>query len=183
MSEERVLELTDETRLCPNGFIKMSERLARVCMSLEGVPNGCACLMLTDDEGIRQINRDTRGIDSATDVLSFPSVTYKNGHTAGNSEGKLRRAFDPLRGRVFLGDICINVNRAELQAREFGHSVKREMGYLLAHGMFHIMGYDHMLEKDAPAMRRMERRAMREMGLFRPRSASGRHTYKSKRRG
>ena len=104
-------------------------------------------VILTDNEAIREINREHRGIDAPTDVLSFPMFDLKPGETpeAGDE--------DPESGLVPLGDMCISLERAAAQAGEFGHSVERELSYLTVHSVLHLLGYDHMDE--GPMKRQM----------------------------
>ena len=143
------------------------ERVADRCMMLEGVQGAMMTVRIVDDEAIRTLNRDMRGIDKATDVLSFPTVSYKPGTTARDNEKRLRREYDPCTGLINLGDCVINLKRAQAQAEEYGHSLQRELGYLTAHSAFHLMGYDHMVESDKRVMRSMEERAMDALGLHR----------------
>ena len=124
-------------------------------------------LLLTDDEHIHAMNREYRGVDRATDVLSFPTVSYKNGKTARDSERALRREYDDELGVCMLGDIVISLEHAKAQAEEYGHSVDRETAYLLTHGMFHVMGYDHMEEEEKRRMRMMEEKALNSIGMGR----------------
>ena len=99
-------------------------------------------VLVTDDEGIRSINRTTRQIDSATDVLSFPMFSFVPGALPTDLEDEL----DPDTGLLPLGDMAISLERTRAQAREFGHSAKREIGYLTIHSVLHLLGYDHMDE-------------------------------------
>ena len=145
----------------------LMERAAQAVCRLEGVENVGAYVRVVDDETIHEINRRERGVDRPTDVLSFPSVRYRPGETAGDSAALIRREYDPDSGLCFLGDIVISIDRARAQAREFGHSLARELGYLTAHAMLHLCGYDHMTDSDKAKMRAMEDRAMRELGLTR----------------
>ena len=124
-------------------------------------------LLLTDDEHIHTMNREYRGVDRATDVLSFPTVSYKNGKTARDSERALRREYDDELGVCMLGDIVISLEHAKAQAEEYGHSVDRETAYLLTHGMFHVMGYDHIEENEKRRMRMMEEKALNSIGMGR----------------
>lgn len=143
------------------------ERVMAACLSVEGLPDGCAAyLRITDDAEIHDINRDMRGVDRATDVLSFPSVTYPSG-TARDNLRLLRREYDPAAGGMYLGDIVISTEHAQAQAAEYGHSVEREMGYLTAHALFHLMGYDHMVDSDKAVMRAREKAAMAMVDLHR----------------
>ena len=161
------IEPIDEGRLAPEGFWAFAEKVAASALEVEGVQNAYAALMLVTGEEIRRLNRETRGVDAETDVLSFPSVAYPAGKTARNAQKRLSRAYDPSRGQIFLGDIALNLSRAREQAAEFGHSVEREMGYLTAHALFHLMGYDHMTDEDKKTMREMEKRAMDHLRLYR----------------
>ena len=131
--------------------------VAECCQAVEGVTQPLAVhLVLTDDEDIHQINAEYRGIDRATDVLSFPSVNYPKGKTARDCEKRVRAEYDPEIKACMLGDIIISWEHAVAQAEEYGHSVNRELCYLFAHGLFHLMGYDHMEEDEKKEMRAME---------------------------
>ena len=124
-------------------------------------------IRVTDDDEIRAINREQRGKDAATDVLSFPTVNYPAGKTAGACEALLREEFDPDTDACAIGDIVISMDHVRAQAAEYGHSERRECGYLLTHGLFHLMGYDHMTEAEKPVMRAMEEKALASIGLTR----------------
>ena len=101
-------------------------------------------ITLTDNEGIREINRETRGIDKATDVLSFPMLDF---------DGESAEAdFDFDGELVMLGDIVISMERAREQAIEFNHSFRREIAFLTAHSMLHLLGYDHVDDKEGEEM-------------------------------
>ena len=99
-------------------------------------------VMITDDAGIHIINRESRGIDKPTDVLSFPMFQME----PGNPPTDWVEYQDPATGLVPLGDMCISLERAVAQAQEFGHSTRREVGYLTIHSMLHLLGYDHLDE-------------------------------------
>ena len=99
-------------------------------------------VLITDDAGIRLINKESRDIDKATDVLSFPMFQLE----AGNPPADWEEYTDPGTGLVPLGDMCISLERAMAQAEEFGHSVRREVGYLTIHSILHLLGYDHLDE-------------------------------------
>ena len=138
-------------------------QVACACLALEGVTLPCyATLTLTDDAGIRDINRMRRGMDKATDVLSFPSIPYASGHTARMAEDRLQRCWDPDERAAHIGDIVISLERAAEQALTYGHPEAREICYLLAHGMFHLMGYDHTTKEEQDIMRNMEEAALVE---------------------
>ena len=124
-------------------------------------------VLLTGDERIHEINREQRGVDRPTDVLSFPTVRYAAGHTARNSEKRLKAEWDPELHACMLGDIIISRPRAAAQAKEYGHSERRELCYLLAHALFHLMGYDHMEEDEKKERRKMEEKALNMAGIGR----------------
>ena len=116
-----------------------------ICAVLEqeGIHTPCEInVLVTNDEGIHVINKTSRNIDRATDVLSFPMFQLE----AGNPPQDWEEYLDPETGLCPLGDMCISLERAIAQAREFGHSVKREVGYLTIHSMLHLLGYDHLDE-------------------------------------
>ena len=97
-------------------------------------------VLVTDDRGIHEINKATRGIDKATDVLSFPMFQLE----AGNPPADWEEYLDFETGLCPLGDMAISLERAVAQAKEYGHSVRREVGYLTIHSMLHLLGYDHL---------------------------------------
>jgi len=147
--------------------------VAECCQLTEGVTQPLGVhLVLTDDEDIRQINAEYRDIDRATDVLSFPSVNYPKGKTARDCEKRLRAEYDPEMKACMLGDIIISWEHAVSQAEEYGHSVNRELCYLFAHGLFHLMGYDHMEQDEKKEMRAMEEKALQMAGISRDDNAS-----------
>ena len=142
--------------------------VAECCQAVEGVTQPLGVhLILTDDEDIRQINAEYRGIDRSTDVLSFPSVNYPKGKTARHCEKRLRAEYDPEMKACMLGDIIISWDHALAQAEEYGHSVNRELCYLFTHGLFHLMGYDHMEPDEQKEMRAMEEKALHMAGISR----------------
>ena len=112
-------------------------------LKAEGITAACEInVLVTDDAGIQIINRESRNIDKPTDVLSFPMFQLE----AGNPPKDWEEYRDPETGLVPLGDMCISLERAVAQAEEFGHSVRREVGYLTIHSMLHLLGYDHLDE-------------------------------------
>ena len=142
-------------------------RVAEACFEAEGISNAGFAVRITDDAGIQALNREMRHIDSATDVLSFPTVQFPEGRTAAECPKRLRREYDPYLGCVNLGDCVINLNRARRQAEEYGHSLVREISYLTAHSAFHLMGYDHMNDDEKARMRAMEEKALGAIGITR----------------
>ena len=119
----------------------------------EGIGISCEInVLVTDDRGIQVINRESRDIDKPTDVLSFPMFQLE----AGNPPQDWQEYQDPESGLVPLGDMCISLERAIAQAQEFGHSTRREVGYLTIHSMLHLLGYDHLDE--GPQKKQMRQR-------------------------
>ena len=109
-------------------------------------------VMVTDDRGIHAVNLASRQIDRPTDVLSFPMFQLE----AGSPPQDWQEYQDPESGLVPLGDMCISLERAIAQAQEFGHSTRREVGYLTIHSMLHLLGYDHLDE--GPQKKQMRQR-------------------------
>lgn len=119
-------------------------------------------ILLTDDDGIREINKEQRNIDSPTDVLSFPLVDMLKGKTV-SEEGD----FDLDEELLVLGDIVISLETAKRQAVEYGHSFERELAFLTTHGVFHLLGYDHVTEEDEKEMMDKQEAVLARMGLGR----------------
>ena len=136
----------------PAGTAERLEAVITAALEAEGVEIPCEInVLLTDDEGIHTVNRETRGVDRPTDVLSFPMFELEPGVPP---EGE---AFlDPETGRCPLGDMCISLERAAAQAEEYGHSLDRELCYLAVHSVLHLLGYDHLDE--GPMKRQMRAR-------------------------
>ena len=109
-------------------------------------------VLITDNEGIREINRDQRGIDAPTDVLSFPNADIPPGDYSVFEEAENEFCFEPDSGELMLGDIVLNADRVVSQAREYGHSVERELAFLTVHSLLHLSGYDHMADDDEKLM-------------------------------
>ena len=117
---------------------------------------------VTDDEGIRRTNLDMRGVDRPTDVLSFPMFELKPGEKPSPDWA------DPDTDKVLLGDMMISLERARVQAAEFGHSPEREVCYLAVHSTLHLLGYDHLDEGPMKArMRAREEAVLNQLGITR----------------
>lgn len=131
-------------------------------------------LILTDGETIRRMNREFRGIDRETDVLSFPMVDYPHPASFDFLETEAGDdCFHPDSGELLLGDIVISVPRAEAQAEEYGHSLKREYAFLIAHSMLHLLGYDHMSPEEAAVMEQKQEEALQALGITRDKFPPG----------
>lgn len=109
-------------------------------------------LLLTSDEEIHRLNFQYRGIDSPTDVLSFPQLSYEKPADFKAAEEHEAECFNPDTGELFLGDIIISMDKVKEQAECYGHGYRREFAFLVAHSMLHLLGYDHMTEEDAADM-------------------------------
>ncbi len=135
-----------------------------ICAALdaEGVYLDCeVSVLFTDDEGIRAINKDMRSVDSATDVLSFPSFSFTPGDFRATED-----MLDEETGLLPLGDMALSAERIKAQAEEFGHSVWRETAYLVVHSVLHLLGYDHLDEGEQKAkMREREEAVMAVLHL------------------
>ena len=124
----------------------------------------CAEIIIVDEDEIRRLNREMRGIDRVTDVLSFPSL---DGIFGKKIEKKNFPYESDEQGNLFIGSIAICKRRAEEQAEEYGHSTFREMSYLAVHGVCHLLGYDHIEESDKKLMREKEESVLKKMGAVR----------------
>ena len=119
-------------------------------MGLEG--RAAVELICTDEEEIRKVNKSERGVDSATDVLSFPMLDAIKPFTKENYPFD----YDTKTDSVFIGSILICESVARRQAQEYGHGFEREHAYLFLHGLLHLLGYDHIADEDKKAMRERE---------------------------
>lgn len=124
-------------------------------------------VVLTDNSGIREMNRECRGIDRETDVLSFPNVDFEQEGVFDIDEDREADYFDPDTGELMLGDILISVDKVMEQAQNYGHSVRREFAFLVAHSMLHLCGYDHMEEAEAKVMERKQEEILAGLGITR----------------
>lgn len=130
-------------------FVSDIENALSVGLKLEGVYEDLEIsLTVVSSSVIHELNRDYRGVDSETDVLSFP---LWNGEFENDN---------------LLGDIVISIDKVKEQAKEYGHSVKREFIYLVIHSLLHLLGYDHLTEEDKEEMRISEKRIMKELEIF-----------------
>ena len=147
--------------------IKRNRKAERIIKkSVKAAAQNLACpyplwvsVVLTDNERIRVLNKDARGIDRATDVLSFPLLTYEE-------EGKVKADPSDFDGKyLVLGDMVLSLERAAEQAREYGHTFLREVGFLTVHSMLHLFGFDHMEEEEKQRMRKKEKEILEAMKL------------------
>ncbi len=134
-----------------DGFIKSDVRLAFE-------------IVFVGEEEIRELNRDTRGMDKVTDVLSYPTLDG----IKGKPLSKRDYPYDlDEEGNLCVGSIAVCIKRAKEQAEEYGHSYKRELHYLIVHGVLHLLGYDHMTDEDKTEMREKEEEILQKLGITR----------------
>jgi len=124
-------------------------------------------VVLTNNEEIKEINKEYREIDAPTDVLSFPMVEFGEPSDFDHVEEEQEDCFHPDSGELMLGDIIVSVDKVISQAKEFGHSEKRELGFLIAHSMLHLCGYDHMEEGEREIMEERQRAILDRIHLSR----------------
>lgn len=150
-------------------IVKVAEAVCNQALTEEKCEYGIEInLLITDDEGIREMNRDNRDIDAVTDVLSFPNVTYTTpGDFSVMSGSQYNDCYDPDTAKIMLGDIVINCNRVREQAQSYGHSEKREFAFLVAHSMLHLCGYDHMEKNEAAVMEKKQNDILSSLGITR----------------
>ena len=146
-------------------LIALIEAILQKAGEAEGVTDGEVDLTFVDDEGIHELNREYRGIDRPTDVLSFAMNDITNDELEiiyELEEGEELESVPDV-----LGDIIISVPRAKLQSEEYGHSLERELGFLFVHGFLHLLGYDHQDEASEAEMMGKQEAVLAEVGLTR----------------
>lgn len=146
---------------------KIAETVIDAALDYVGCPYEAEVnLLLTMNEQIQEMNSNFREIDRATDVLSFPMVDYE---VPGEFDFLEERddCFNPETGELVLGDIVISKEKVISQAEEFGHSIKREFAFLIAHSMLHLSGYDHMEEDERLEMEHMQKELMEKLNILR----------------
>ena len=138
-------------------------RVIRTALAMQGVDFPCEVdVLVTSDAGIHQINLDMRQVDRSTDVLSFPEFDLHPGQLPTEEDA------DPGTGLVPLGDMVISMEHVAAQAKEYGHSTRRELAYLVVHSVLHLLGYDHLDEgPQKKQMRAREEAILAELGIAR----------------
>ncbi len=124
-------------------------------------------LLITDNQGIHEFNRQYRQVDAPTDVLSFPMIDFVREADFSIVEDEEADYFDPESGELILGDIILSAEKVMEQAAAFGHSVKREFAFLIAHSMLHLCGYDHMTKEEADVMEKKQENVLRALKITR----------------
>ena len=150
---EILIDTYPEEAVFPEDILDNVRRAIEKVGELYGAEDSEVSVTLTDNAYIHTLNKEYRGIDRPTDVLSFALRESEEPGISGGLEVDV------------LGDIIISVERAEEQAAEYGHSLRREMAFLAVHGMLHLLGYDHMEEAEREEMEREQRFVMEQLGI------------------
>ena len=149
-------------------YRQIAEKVINYCIEREKFPYEAEInLTLTDNEGIHIINKEYRDIDRATDVLSFPMLSYETPGDFSFLMDENDDDFNPDTGEAILGDIIISVDKVREQAEEYGHSELREFAFLITHSMLHLFGYDHMEPEEAKVMEDKQRQILDELSITR----------------
>ena len=137
-------------------------------LDYEGCPYAAEVnVVVTDNHEIQKMNREYRGIDAPTDVLSFPMLEFTVPSDFSHVEEAFEDCFNPESGELMLGDIILSVDKIREQAESYGHSQTRELAFLVAHSMLHLCGYDHMEEDKAEEMERKQENVLSALGITR----------------
>ena len=165
MAKRHYIPITADVPGVDGELRALLRRVIRTALEGEGVDVPCEInVLVTNDTGIHRINVDMRGVDAATDVLSFPMFELSPGDKPAKDDA------DPATGLVPLGDMCISLERVHAQAEEYGHSNRRELAYLAVHSVLHLLGYDHLDEGPMKAqMREREEAILAELGITKER--------------
>jgi len=149
-------------------YKEIIEKVVAQCLDEEDFPYEAEIsILLTDDKQIQELNKNFRGKDAPTDVLSFPALEYKKAGDFSFLDEAGDEYFNPDTGECILGDIVISVDRAISQAEEYGHSIVREIAFLTAHSMFHLMGYDHMTDDERLIMEDKQKKVLYDLKIYR----------------
>ena len=163
MVKHKVYVKRQRQGLGEQGITSLCRRAIKATLQEEGVNVPVQIsVLVSDDKGIQEINKEHRGKDVPTDVLSFPTAVYIPGAFQVNLAD-----IDPETGCLHLGDIVISSERAAAQAEEYGHDTTREIAYLIVHATLHLLGYDHEKEEDQKPMRQREEEVLGTLGLLR----------------
>ncbi len=161
------IEYETENRL-PVKDREIIEAVVKEALDSENCPYDISLnVLLTNNEAIQEINKEQRGMDLPTDVLSFPMIEYSSPADFSLVEDCVEDYFHPETGELLLGDIVISVDKVLEQAENYGHSIKRELAFLTAHSMLHLFGYDHMQEEERVIMEQKQRAILERLAIGR----------------
>ena len=148
-------------------FEETAKLVIEEAMDFENCPYECEInLLLTTNDAIHEMNNNFRGIDRATDVLSFPMIEYEEPADFSHVEDDDSN-FNPESGELVLGDIVISKDKVYEQAEAYGHSPKREYAFLIAHSMLHLFGYDHMVDDERIVMEEKQKKILENLNILR----------------
>lgn len=146
---------------------KLAEEIITFVLDYENFPfEAEVSVTLVDNESIHEINREHRGVDAPTDVLSFPMIEYSRPGDFSGIEN-YDDNFNPDSGEALLGDIVLSLPKVREQAKAYGHSLKREFAFLIVHSMLHLLGYDHMTPEEAAFMENKQKDILNEKNILR----------------
>ena len=163
MAKRHYIPITADVPGVNEGQRAFIRKVIRTALAAEGVDFPCEVdVRVTSAAGIHEINLEMRGVDRPTDVLSFLAFDLRPGELPGEADA------DVATGLVPLGDMCLSLERVQAQAKEYGHSNRRELAYLVVHSVLHLLGYDHLDEGPQKAqMRAREDAILEELGISR----------------
>lgn len=157
LNKQRKIQISDEVK-------SIIEKTVERVLQQENFPDKASVsIVLMSNSAIKKLNFAYRNINDATDVLSFPMMDKQDDIANSNGEA----GYNIEDGIVFLGDIVISVEKATEQSAEYGHSFEREIAFLVAHGMLHLLGHDHSSDDDTKEMRMKEESVLKHIGLNR----------------
>lgn len=161
--------LESETeKVLPFDAEEVAKRVIEETLQKEGCPYEVEVnIILTTNDEIQKTNKEFRGIDAPTDVLSFPAVDYRIPSDFSEVEAMPEQYINPENQKLILGDIMISLDKVYEQAEEFQHSVKREFAFLVVHSMLHLLGYDHVEEADREMMEEKQEYILFSLGIVR----------------
>jgi len=163
MAKRNYIPITSDVLGVNEGQRAFIRKVIRTALAAEGMTLPCEIdVRITNDSGIHEINREMRDVDRATDVLSFPVFDLIPGELPDEEDA------DPGTGLIPLGDMVISMEHVTAQAKEYGHSNRRELAYLVTHSVLHLLGYDHLDEgPQKKQMREREEAILAELGITR----------------
>ncbi len=149
-------------------YEELIEKVIMEAIDLEACPYESEVnVILTGNDEIQEINKEYRRINAPTDVLSFPMIDFQGPADFSMVEDQYEDCFNPETGELLLGDIIISVDKVYEQADNFGHSVIRELAFLVAHSMLHLMGYDHMEDDERIVMEEKQEQILKNLQIYR----------------
>lgn len=149
-------------------YEKIAKDVIEETLNVEACPFECEInILITDNETIHEINKETREIDRPTDVLSFPNLYFDEPSNFSITKEEMADYIDPETELIVLGEMILSYDKILEQAKDYGHSIKREYAFLIAHSMLHLCGYDHMTESEACIMEQKQKIILSKLGITR----------------